>query len=156
MEYKGNVVGYNPKTKIYQTEYEDGDQEEFYHNEVHYHKEHQLPRDKRWTKIKNKKKKQRKYYINLISKVSPSPIYFEEHVHELSIDDICAIGPLKCNDLDMYEEAIPSYMIQLCINTLNSDKMTKEEKDLGYFTIKKLKRLQNWDQRKSSETLGIL
>ena len=25
VEYKGNVVGYNPKTKIYQIEYEDGD-----------------------------------------------------------------------------------------------------------------------------------
>ena len=55
----------------------------------------------------------------------------------------------------MSEEAIPSEMIQVCINTLNSDKMTKEEEALGYFTRKKLKRLQNWNQWKSAEAKQI-
>ena len=45
IEYEGNVVGYNPNTKLYQTEDDYGDQEEFYHNEVHAHQEHQFPRD---------------------------------------------------------------------------------------------------------------
>ena len=54
VEYKGSVVGYNPKNKLYQVQYKDGDQEEFYHNEVHAHKEHQLPRDKQWNKTKKK------------------------------------------------------------------------------------------------------
>ena len=76
---------------------------------------------------------------------------FEEHVQKLNIDDIHAIASLKCNRLDMSEESIPSEMIQVCINTLNSDKMTKEEESLGYFTRKKLKHLQNWDEWKSSE-----
>ena len=34
----------------------------------------------------------------------------------------------------MLEEEISTEMIRLCINTLNSDAMTPEEEDLGYFT----------------------
>ena len=54
VQYKGSVIKYNPKTKLYQIEYEDCDQEEFYHNEIHAHNEHQILRDKRWKKTKRK------------------------------------------------------------------------------------------------------
>ena len=43
-------------------------------------------------------------------------------------------------------------MIQLCINTINSDYMTKEEQALGYFTRKKLKRLATWQEWKDGES----
>ena len=46
----------------------------------------------------------------------------------------------------MSEDAIPTEMIKVCINTLNSDFMTPEEQSLGYFTRKKLKRLSTWDE----------
>ena len=46
----------------------------------------------------------------------------------------------------MSEDAIPSEMIKVCINTLNLDFMTPEEQALGYFTRKKLKRLLTWDE----------
>ena len=59
----------------------------------------------------------------------------------LSFEDIRAIASLCNEDVDMSEESIPSEMIKVCINTLNSEHMTKEEQVLGYFTRKKLKRL---------------
>ena len=46
----------------------------------------------------------------------------------------------------MSEDAIPTEIIKVCINTLNSDFMTPEEQALGYFTRKKLKRLSTWDE----------
>ena len=55
----------------------------------------------------------------------------------------------------MSTNAISSEMIQLCINTLNSDHMTKEEQALGYFTRKKLKRLSTWQEWKAGESKQI-
>ena len=34
VEYKGSVTGYDPKRKLYHILYDDGDMEDFYHNEV--------------------------------------------------------------------------------------------------------------------------
>ena len=75
----------------------------------------------------------------------------EEHVMSLSIEDIRAIAAVK-HGIDMSESAISSEMIQVCINTLNSDHMTKEEQALGYFTRKRLKRLETWQEWKDGET----
>ena len=60
--------------------------------------------------------------------------------------DIRAIASIRFTDMDMTEDAIPSEMIKVCINTLNSDHMTPEEQSLGYFTRKKLKRLLTWQE----------
>ena len=73
----------------------------------------------------------------------------EEHVMSLSVEDIRAIASIRHKDMDMSTTAISSEMIQLCINTLNSDHMTKEEQALGYFTRKKLKRLSTWQEWKA-------
>ena len=78
----------------------------------------------------------------------------EEHVVSLSMEDIQAISLVR-HDVDMYKSAISSEMIQLCINTLNSDHMTKEEQALGYFTRKKLKKLTTWQEWKDGETKQI-
>ena len=106
VEYKGNVVEYNPKTIRYQNEYKDGDQKEFYHYEVHAHKDHQ-------------------------SKIAPSPMDFEEHVYKISIDDICTITSLKRNGFDMLEEAIPSEINRKCSAHKTTDN-TQENK--SYFS----------------------
>ena len=52
-------------------------------------------------------------------------------------------------------EAIPTEMIQLCINTLTSDAVTPEEEALGYFTRKKLKQLSTWDEWKAGKKKQI-
>ena len=69
----------------------------------------------------------------------------EEHDMSLSIEDIRAIASIRPG-IDMSESAISSEVIQLCINTLNSDHMTKEEQAFEYFTRKKLKRLATWQE----------
>ena len=76
----------------------------------------------------------------------------EEHVMSLSVEDIRAIASIRHKDVDMPTTDISSEMIQLCINTLNSDHMTLEEQSLGYFTQKKLKRLSTWHEWKDRET----
>ena len=81
-----------------------------------------------------------------MAKLAPTNADFKEHEHELTIDDIRAIASLRrtrkeSEFIDMSEEAIPTEVIKLIINTLNSDAMTPEEQSLGYFTRKKLKRL---------------
>ena len=37
IEYKGSTMGYSQKYWLYQVEYEDGNKEELYHNEIHTH-----------------------------------------------------------------------------------------------------------------------
>ena len=138
VEYKGTVTGYDPKTRLYHILYEDEDAEDFYHNEVRdlraiVVKRH--PRKKRW------KKKTTLAVTNFIQKFAPTNMEMEEHVMSLSIEDIRAIASIRHKDVDMSTTAISSEMIQLCINTLNSDHMTKEEQALGYFTRMNLKKL---------------
>ena len=137
VEYKGAVTGYDHKKRLYHILYEDGDAEDYYHNEVRdlragVVKRH--PKRKRW------KKKTKLTITNFIQKFAPTDMELVEHVMSLSIEDIRAIASVR-HGIDMSVLAISSEMIQLCINTLNSDHMTKEEQALGYFTWKKLKKL---------------
>ena len=81
-----------------------------------------------------------------MQKYAPTEADSEEHVPTLSVEDIRAIASIRFTDRDMSEDAIPSEMIKVCINTLNSDFMTPEEQALGYFTRKKLQRLSTWDE----------
>ena len=39
MECKGKVTGYDSRHRLYEVEYKDGDKEEFYHIEIHAHKD---------------------------------------------------------------------------------------------------------------------
>ena len=64
----------------------------------------------------------------------------------LSVEDIRAIASIRFTDRNMSEDVIPSEMIKVCINTLNSNFMMSEEQSLGYFTQKKLKRLLTWNE----------
>ena len=94
-----------------------------------------------------------------LTKLAPTEDDFEEHEHQLCIDDLRAIASLrqtrKDKNVDMSEEAIPTEVIKLVINTLGSDAITPEEQKLGYFTRKKLKRLSTWDQWLAGETKQI-
>ena len=129
--------------KLYFIVYDDGDKEDYYHNEVKAYCEDNVkrhPRKKRWRKRKSV------VLTNLMQKYAPTEADSEEHVLTLSVEDIRAIASIRFTDRDMSEDAIPSEMIKVCINTLNSDFMTPEEHSLGYFTSKKLKRLLTWDE----------
>ena len=66
-----------------------------------------------------------------------------EHIRSLLVEDTRAISSLCYNDVDLFEDEIPSAMIKMCINTLNSQHITHEEQALGYFTRKNLKLYQN-------------
>ena len=79
----------------------------------------------------------------------------EEHVMPLSVEDIRAIASIRHEDVDMSTTAVSPEIIQLCISTLNSDHMTKEEQALGYFIRKKLKRLSTWQKWKDGESKQI-
>ena len=145
-------MGYNNQTKLYHIVYEDEDTEDMYHNEVKYfHSSNvkRLPKKKRWKKKKNIAA------TNFIKRYAPSEMDYEEHVLSLSTADVRAIAKLRHEDADVSGEAIPTEMIQTCINTLNSDHMTKEEAALGYFTRKKLKTLSTWNEWKAGETKQI-
>ena len=61
----------------------------------------------------------------------------------------------KNTDLDMSEEAIPTEMIKLCINTITLDEVTLEEEALGYFTQKKLQKMTTCDEWKNGEKQQI-
>ena len=138
IEYRGKLQGYNPHTKLYFIVHDDGDKEDYYHNEVKEYCEDNIkrhPRKKRWRKRKSL------VLTNLMQKYAPTEIDSDEHVPTLSVEDIRAITTIRFTDKDISENDIPSEMIKVCINTLNSDFMTPEEQSLGYFTRKKLKRL---------------
>ena len=143
VEYKGTVTGYDHKKNLYHILYEDGDAEDYYRNEV---PDLQAEVVKRHPKRKRWKKKTSKMITNSIKNFAPTDMELEEHIMSLSIEDIRAIATVR------HESAISSEMIQLCINTLNSDHMTKEEQALGYFTRKRLKRLATWQEWKDGET----
>ena len=71
---------------------------------------------------------------NLMQKYAPTEADSDEHVPTLSIEDIRAITSIRYTDRDMSGDAIPSEIIKVCINTLNSNFMMPEEQSLGYFT----------------------
>ena len=118
--FTGTIVGYDANHKLYQIKYTDGDQEEFYHNEVHAHKDPiksssptALPtkkspllqlkkrkdirrkhRTRRWRKNNNAQRIAATNFLYL-AKFAPTNADFEEHEHELTIDDIRAITALR-------------------------------------------------------------
>ena len=126
--------------------------EDFFHNEV---KQFQSNTVKRHPKKKRWKRRTKKAAIQFIQKFAPTELEVEEHVMSLSVEDIKAIASLRNEDVDMFEEAISSEMIKVCINTLNSEHMTKEEQALGYFTRKRFEMLSTWQEWKNGETKQI-
>ena len=73
----------------------------------------------------------------------------------LSVECIRAFAALFHDNINMSQKSKSSEMIKLCINILNSDNMTTDEKSLGYFTRKKLKTLSTWHEWIDRETKQI-
>ena len=168
-EYAGKVVSYDSDSKLYKIKYDHGDSEEFYHNEV---KNHLKPTTKKRKKQLKKKKLQLQFepmskkrekqlrrskrlwgtYIGMVkSKVTPTEADYDEHELTLTPDSLRAIAVLK-DAVDMSEEAIPTNMLSIAINTLRSNKMTKEEAAMGHFTRHKLQKLNTWQDWLKGET----
>ena len=169
IEQKGKIIWYSLKYWLYEVEYEDGEKEEFYHNEINAHqdwmkivptrsKKSSKPMHLNLGKSKKKTNSRKKYHTRfwkqlqtlstnaILGSLAPIPDIFEERLHSLSINDIREILTLKktkwYENLDISEETISTKMIKLCINMLNSNAMTPEEEALGCFTCKKLKNLK--------------
>ena len=85
IEYRGKVQGYNPHKKLYFIVYDDGDKEDYYHNEVRDYcadNVNQYPKRKRWRKRKSVA------LINLIQKYAPIEADTVEHVPTLSVEEM--------------------------------------------------------------------
>ena len=78
------------------------------------------PQRKRW------KRKTKTSATNLIQKFDPTNNDLQEHVMSLSVEDIRAFVILRNDDIDMSEDAVPSEMIKICINLLNSNHLNLE------------------------------
>ena len=95
--------------------------------------------DKRRKKLKVNKIIPKQLPLNLIA------MSMLEHVMSLSVKIICDIASLKTN-VDISDTAIPSEMIRIVINILQSDSVTPEEQALRHFTCQKLRILTTWSQ----------
>ena len=92
---------------------------------------------------------------NFVKQYAPAEMDYEEHVLSLSTANIQANASLYHKDVDRSEEEIPTKMIQICINTLNSDHITPEEQALGHFNRNKLKKLSTWNEWKEGKVKQI-
>ena len=86
----------------------------------------------------------------IISKLAPNELDYEEHVMKLDVETIRAITKLNYG-LDCSKEEVPSKMLRMVINTLNSNMMTPVKEALGYFTCKRLQKLSTWDEWEKGE-----
>ena len=80
---------------------------------------------------------------------------YEEHVLSLSQADIQAIASLRHEDINLSKESNPTKMIQICINTLNSNHISPQEQAPGHFIRKKLKKILTWNKLKEGENKQI-
>ena len=146
VEYKSVVISHDPITRLYKILYEDGDTEDMWHNEV---KKFHHSTVKRLSKKRRYKKRREIATTNFIKKYAFSDMdsnKSEYHVMSLFIADIRVIAFIRHydnGDVDLSKETMPMEMMKLCINTLNSYHITREEQLLGFYTRKKLKRLTN-------------
>ena len=68
----------------------------------------------------------------------------------LTVENIRSIARLRYNH-DITPEDISIEMIQIAINTLQSDSITPEEAAIGHFTRQKLRELSTWNEWKKGE-----
>ena len=144
IEYAGKVTGYDNKSKLYHIKYEDEDLEDFFHNKVKEHQNHTVPMKQRWNHQKQI------VLQSLISKLAPDELDYKEHVMKLDFEAIRAITELY-SGLDCSENKVPSEMLRMVVNTLNSNMMTPKVEALGHFTRKRLQKLSTWDEWEKGE-----
>ena len=63
----------------------------------------------------------------------------------LTIETIRSITSLRFN-VDISTEDVPIEMMQIVINTLQSNSITPKEATIGHFTRRKLKKLSMWNE----------
>ena len=68
----------------------------------------------------------------------------------LTVDNIRDIASLRYN-LEISTKDVPIEMIQIAINTLQSDSITPEEAAMGHFTRQKLRKLSTWNEWKKGK-----
>ena len=81
----------------------------------------------------------------MYSKYAPKELDYVEHVMTLTVETIQSIASLRFN-VDISTEDVPIEMIQIAINTLQSDSITPKEAVIGHFIRRKLKKLSTWNE----------
>ena len=89
--------------------------------------------------------------LTALSFTVPSPDYdadddYVKHIASLLIEDICHLISLRTQLLAEEIASVSTKEINPAIHAIKSNDTTPEEKALGRFTGKKLKRLPNWDE----------
>ena len=85
--------------------------------------------------------------LDLFSPAAPP----EEHVHQLSVDDMRSISSLLHPDLDFSESNVRLEPLRMAVDAIRSSATTAAEQSLSSFTRRKLKRLDTWPQWKAGE-----
>ena len=145
VEHQGEVTSYDPVNKLYHIVYDDDDTEEYYHNEVRDQRKGNIWKRRQWRKPKSDKI----HYLH--SKYAPKESDHVEHVMTLTVENIWSIASLRYN-VGIFTKDVPIEMIQIAINTLQSDSITPEEATIGPFTRRKLKKLSAWNDWKKGDT----
>ena len=68
----------------------------------------------------------------------------------LTVKKICSIASLRYN-IDISTKDVPIEMIQIAINTLQSNSITPEEAAIDHFTRRQLKKLSAWNEWKKGK-----
>ena len=127
VEHRGKVVGYDPVTKLYQIVYDNDDTEQYYHNKVRDQQKRSLPKRRQWRITKSVK------IHYLYSKYASKESDYIEHIMTLTVETIWSITSLRFN-VDISTKDVPIKMVQIAINTLQSDSITPEETTIVHFT----------------------
>ena len=139
VEHQGQVTEYDPVNKLYHIVYDDDDSKDYYHNEVRDQQKRSLSKRRQWRKPKSAK------IHHLHSKYASKESNYEDHVMTLTVENIQSSARLQDNH-DITPEDLPIEMIQIAINTLQSDSITAEEASIGHFTQRKLRKLSTWNK----------
>ena len=76
----------------------------------------------------------------------------DEHVHQLTIEDIRHITAVRHPKSSFGPEDVEVEQIHLALNAISSTTITDSERALGTFTRRKLKTLETWPEWKAGET----
>ena len=75
---------------------------------------------------------------------SPMDINDEDHMHQLTIEDICHIAAIWHPNINFSEDSISTEEVNLAIQAISSSAITDEERGIGHFICHELCQLTTW------------
>ena len=74
----------------------------------------------------------------------PDVINDEEHIHQLSIEDIRNVATMRHPDISFVQADLSTDEARFATNAISSQAIAAEEASIGNFTWRKLKKLNTW------------